>query len=136
MSTDTTETVPWLALVLTAEPQSVGEARRLVRRFAATHGAEGEALAAIELAVSEAAANVVVHAYDRGATGALRVEADIEQGEFELVVADDGRGFSREPAPGLGLGLGLILRCAQALEIRDRPMGGTEVWARFALPAP
>ena len=127
-------TVPCLSLVLAAEPESVGEARRLVRDFAATHGAADGALAAIELAVSEAAANVVVHAYDPdGRPGELRVDADVEGGVFELVVTDDGFGFTYSTAPGLGFGLALMRRDALAFEIRDRPAGGVEVWARFAL---
>ena len=133
MTAEPMATVPYLSLVLPAEPGSVSEARRLVREFAATHGAAGEALAAIELAVSEAAANTVVHAYDEDGPGALRVEADVEEGEFELVVADDGRGFTRDAAPGLGFGLAFMRRDALAFEIRDRPLGGVEVWMRFSL---
>ena len=135
MTAEPVVTVPYLSLVLPAEPESVGEARRLVREFAAMHGAAGEALAAIELAVSEAAANVVVHAYDGDGPGALRVEADVEEGEFELVVADDGRGFSRTTAPGLGFGLAFVRQDSVAFEVRDRPLGGVEVWARFRLAA-
>jgi serine/threonine-protein kinase RsbW len=127
-----TVSVPCMSRVLAATPESVGEARRLVREFAARHGAEGRALAAIELAVSEAAANVAVHAYD-GESGPMTIEADIEGGVLELVVADDGRGLSGEPAPGLGLGLGLIRHAAIAFEVRDRTFGGVEVWARFAM---
>lgn len=133
MKAEPAMTVPCLSLVLTAEPRSVGEARRLVRDFAATNGASEDAIAAIELAVSEAAANVVVHAYDGDGPWALRVEADVEQGELELVVADDGRGFTSAEAPGLGFGLAFVRRDALAFEIRDRRPGGVEVWARFAL---
>ena len=126
--------VPCLSLVLAATPQSVGEARRLVREFASTHGARGEALAVIELAVSEAAANAAVHAYPDGPPGPMRIAADVEEGELEIVVVDEGSGFSSEgPAPGLGLGLGLVRRNALAFEVRDRPLGGVELWARFAL---
>ena len=45
MSAEPAATVPYLSLVLPAEPESVGEARRLVREFAAKHGvSETEAL--------------------------------------------------------------------------------------------
>ena len=125
--------VPCMSLEVAATPEAVGMGRRRVRDVAARHGAAGEALAAIEIAVSEATANAAVHAYDDGAPGPVRVDADIEQGELELVVADEGRGFSGDPAPGLGLGLGLVRRSALAFEVRDRPLGGVEVWARFAL---
>ena len=124
--------VPCVSIVLPAQPASVPAARRRVREFAASHGAVGTTLAAIELAASEAVTNVVVHAYG-GGTGTLRVEADIEEGELELVVVDDGRGFTGAPAPGLGLGLALVRRDALAFEVRDRPLGGVEVWARYAL---
>jgi anti-sigma regulatory factor (Ser/Thr protein kinase) len=100
--------------------------------FAEANGAHGQALAAIELAVSEAVANVVVHAYP-GGTGDVTVFADVENRELELVVTDDGEGFRTEPAPGLGLGLGLMRQSATAFEVRDRPLGGVEVWLRFAL---
>jgi stage II sporulation protein AB (anti-sigma F factor) len=133
VSAEPVVTVPCLSLVLPAEPESVGEARRLVREFAVAHGATGEALAAIELAVSEAAANAVVHAYDGDGPGALRVEADVEDGEFELVVTDDGRGFTTATTPGLGFGLAFVRQDSTAFEIRDRPLGGVEVWARFRL---
>ena len=125
--------VPYLSLQLPATPESVGEARRHVREFAAAQGAAGDALAAIELAVSEAAANVVVHAYDGGGPGVVRVQADVEEGVLELVVLDDGVGFTDEPAAGLGLGLGLVRRDALAFEVRDRSQGGVELWARFAV---
>jgi anti-sigma regulatory factor (Ser/Thr protein kinase) len=124
--------VPCMSLVVAATPEGVGQVRRAVREFAARHGARAEALAAIELAASEAAANAAVHAYD-GEHGPVRVDADIEGGELELVVADEGRGFTGAPAPGLGLGLGLVRHGALALEVRDRPLGGVELWARFAL---
>ena len=124
--------VPCLALELPARPESVREVRRRVREFAAEHGAAGGVLAAIELAASEAASNAVVHAY-AGQAGTVRVEADVEGGEFELVVADDGCGFTGLPSPGLGLGLAFVRWSACAFEVRDRPLGGVEVWARFTL---
>ena len=125
--------VPCMSIEVEAAPERVGEVRRRVRDFAARHGAAGETLAAIELAVGEAVTNAAVHAYHDGESGPVRIEADIEDGELELVVADEGRGFSGAPAPGLGLGLGLVRQGAVAFEVRDRPLGGVEVWARFAL---
>jgi len=133
MSLEADVSVPCVSLELPATPESVGEARRVVREFASTHGARGEALAVIELSVSEAAANVAVHAYRDGPAGPMRIEADVEEGELEILVLDEGAGFSGEPAPGLGLGLGLVRQNALAFEVRDRPVGGVELWARFAI---
>jgi anti-sigma regulatory factor (Ser/Thr protein kinase) len=126
--------VPVLSLTVPATAEWVAEIRDRVRRFAAEHGAGALELAAIALAVSEAAANAVRHAYPDG-PGEIRVMADVEDAELEIVLVDDGRGFRTglQGGPGLGLGLALMRRDAAAFEIRDRPLGGVEVWLRFAL---
>ena len=124
--------VPCMSLVRPATPRGVRDIRRAISVFAEANGAYGDALAAIELAVNEAVANVVVHAYP-DEPGEVRVAADVEENELELVVVDDGAGFAPGPAPGLGLGLGLMRQGASAFEVRDRPLGGVEVWLRFPL---
>jgi anti-sigma regulatory factor (Ser/Thr protein kinase) len=124
--------VPCLSFARPATPQGVREIRRAISVFAEANGASGDGLAAIELAVNEAVANVVVHAYP-GEPGEVRVAADVEEDELELVIVDDGEGFAPGPAPGLGLGLGLMRQGASAFEVRDRPLGGVEVWLRFPL---
>jgi anti-sigma regulatory factor (Ser/Thr protein kinase) len=124
--------VPVLSLTVPATAEWVAEIRDRVRRFAAEHGAGSLELAAIALSVSEAAANAVRHAYPEG-TGEIRVMADVEEEALEIVVVDDGQGFRTGDGPGLGLGLALMRRDAAAFEIRDRPVGGVEVWLRFAL---
>ena len=125
--------VPSLSMLLPGLPECVAEARRRVVSFAAQHGATAAALARIELAVSEAATNAVVHGYAGYRMGVIRVEADVEGGDLELVVSDRGRGFTGEPVPGLGLGLALVRSGALEFELRDRPQGGVELWARYRL---
>ena len=124
--------VPYLSITGHVLAVDVGAIRRRVGAFAAEHGATGPALAAIELAVGEAVANTVEHAYGI-AGGEVRVDADVEDGELEIVVADGGRGLTSESADGLGLGLALMRGGASAFDVRDRPQGGVEVWMRFAL---
>jgi len=133
MTAEPQTTVPCLSRELPATPASVGELRSAVRAFALANGAEYRALAAIVLAVSEAAANAVVHAYREMEVGLVRVDADVEDGTIEIVVADDGGGFTDAPAPGLGLGLAFMSQRALAFEVRDRPAGGIEAWMRFPL---
>ena len=64
-------------------------ARRLVRRFAGDLEVD---LDAVELAVSEAVANAVVHAYDDG-RGTVELEAAAAPYELQIVVRDRGRGI-------------------------------------------
>lgn len=122
--------VPYLSITGHVAAADVGAIRRRVWAFAAEHGASGMELAAIQIAISEAVANAVEHGYGGGG-GEVRVDVDVEDGELEVVVADGGRGFMGEPGEGLGLGLALMRAGASAFEVRDRPLGGVEVWMRF-----
>ena len=124
--------VPSVAMELPAVPASVTAARQRARAFAADNGAGLRTLAAITLAVSEAVGNAVRHAYP-GSHGDVQVLLDVEDGELELVVMDEGQGFTTAPVTGLGVGLAVMRELSDAFEVRDRPVGGVEVWMRFAL---
>jgi anti-sigma regulatory factor (Ser/Thr protein kinase) len=90
----------------------------------------------IALAVSEACTNVVMHAYPGAATpGALLVDAYRDDGEFVVVVSDEGAGMvPRTDSPGLGLGLGVISSLSERLEIASsEPVGAT---LTMVFPAP
>jgi anti-sigma regulatory factor (Ser/Thr protein kinase) len=110
-------------------------AREAVRRFALEQGADADTLAAIELCVSEAVSNAVLHAYRRlGRCGPVEVEAHRPDGYLYVHVRDHGSGLRRrEDSPGLGLGLPLITQSATELDIRTEVAGGTELVMRFDL---
>jgi serine/threonine-protein kinase RsbW len=112
--------------------------RRAVARVARMFGASSDALVQINLAVTEAAANAVVHAYrDRPPARVGRVRVVVardEPGRLDVRVRDHGVGPSPRPdSPGLGLGLGLMARESERLEVRAPSGGGTEVVLRFRL---
>ena len=123
-------TVPALA-------ENVAALRHAVVALARDHGASDDVQADLAVAVGEACANVVVHAYPPGDTGPLIVHASVSRRRRELVVsiADLGQGMTPRPdSPGLGLGLPLIANLATKLEIREGPNGaGTEVVMAFPL---
>jgi anti-sigma regulatory factor (Ser/Thr protein kinase) len=90
-------------------------------------------VSAIEIAVSEAVTNAVVHAYARR-PGDVVVTAHMPKGDGLVVdVLDDGDGLvPRADSPGLGLGLALIAQLTDAFEVREPAHGGTMVHMRFA----
>jgi serine/threonine-protein kinase RsbW/stage II sporulation protein AB (anti-sigma F factor) len=126
----------WSAIATAA---SVPQIRQAVVEFACDNGITEAQAHDIGLAISEAVANAVVHAYRRDAQpGGVYVSAKVEGGWIELRVVDDGIGIGpRSDSPGLGLGLPLIYRLADQVELRQLPGGdGTELWMRFRMTKP
>jgi len=126
-------TVPYIAFDRTAVPEAVSDARRRIGAFAADNGAGPLLVVDIALAVTEALANVVMHAYPPGRAGLVRVVADVEEDDLEIVITDDGAGFRTGPSPGLGAGLSIVAETAHEFAVREREPHGIELWMRFRL---
>ena len=105
--------------------------------YARRAGAGPDALFGIELAVSEACTNAVVHGYAEGSPETFTVEAELLGDELRIVVRDRGRGMVPRPdSPGLGLGLPLISQMADRVEVRaPRDGNGVELCMIFPLSA-
>jgi anti-sigma regulatory factor (Ser/Thr protein kinase) len=121
-----------------AQPTQVAAIRRAVRDVAVGGDADAETLIRLGLAVSEAATNVVLHAYRDGlARGAIHVTASITAGALEVSIGDDGVGMSPRPdSPGLGLGLSLMASEADRFEVHCTDGGGTRIVLHFELGLP
>ena len=115
----------------------VATVRHAVLASAMAHGIGPAPRDDIALAVTEACTNVVLHAYrDTAAPGPLAVEAFRDDGEFHVIVCDEGPGMCpRTDSPGLGLGLGLIGTLAQRFEITSNDPVGATIEMVFAAPA-
>ena len=114
-----------------ATPDAAAGIRREVAAFANEHGiADPEDVA---LAVSEAVANVVTHAYRDGRHGQIRVVACGRPSELVVVVRDYGCGMRPHPdSPGAGLGLSIIGATTSEMNVERPPDGGTRIRLRFA----
>src|SRR5215217_1205577 len=119
-----------------AHPTAVARIRRAVADVARRCSADDDVLTRLELAVTEAATNVVLHAYrDPPHDGHIHTTACVKGDALEVTIRDDGVGMSPHPeSPGLGLGLSLMAHEADRCEITTPPSGGTEIRMRFALP--
>ncbi|MCW2967263.1 MAG: ATP-binding protein [Solirubrobacteraceae bacterium] len=88
---------------------------------------------AIGLAVTEAATNVILHAYPGGAPGEIRVVACDEPDRLVVVVRDWGVGMRpRTDSPGMGLGLPTIATLASAFDVEAAEGAGTLLRMHFA----
>jgi anti-sigma regulatory factor (Ser/Thr protein kinase) len=118
-----------------AQPPQVAAIRRAVSGIARRSGADLETLIRLELAVSEAATNVVLHAYrHERSPGRVHITACADHGVLDVWVRDCGSGMAPRPdSPGMGLGLSLMATEADHFEVRSADGGGTEVLLRFEL---
>jgi anti-sigma regulatory factor (Ser/Thr protein kinase) len=120
-----------------AEPAALGPLRDALGAFLDEAGADEQLRADVMLAVSEAANNVLLHAYRTCARpGAIRIAATAGAERIEVTIEDDGGGLAPRPdSPGAGLGLPLMAQLTDALDVKRRPDGGTRVamaWRRTA----
>lgn len=121
-----------------AQPPQVAAIRRAVSGIAYRGGADTSTLIRLELAISEAATNVVLHAYrSPGTSGRIHITACMDKGVLDVSVRDHGCGMAPRPdSPGMGLGLSLMASESDHFEVRSADGGGTEVLLRFLLEAP
>jgi serine/threonine-protein kinase RsbW len=102
--------------LLPATLDSVASARSAVRRFANDLEVD---LDGMVLAVSEAVANAVAHAYGES-SGVIELSAAASPLEVTVTVRDHGRGLEHaDGQPGAGYGLLIIRRLAQHVELAD-----------------
>jgi anti-sigma regulatory factor (Ser/Thr protein kinase) len=124
-------------LELAAETDNVPLVRHALRGLLEASGVTEERISDITLAVTEACANAVLHAY-LDSRGQFEAAADLSPaGELVVTVRDYGSGMApRIDSPGLGVGLPVMAAIADALEI-DTPEGsGTVVRMTFDVTAP
>ena len=116
-----------------ARPESVTEIRHLVCDVARKHDLEGLVIERVALAVTEAAANVVMHAYEEGSDGVIQFTVTLDDAGLEIAIRDQGRGLHHASTrPGAGFGLRLIQQTSSDFELRDRHPAGVELRMRFA----
>jgi serine/threonine-protein kinase RsbW len=98
-------------------------------------GIDVDATADVVLAIDEACANVVRHAFPEGG-GSYRVIADLSDSEAVIEVVDSGVGFNPFEVTGLGVereavagrGLHIIRQVMSSLEVESpMPEGGTRL---------
>ena len=114
-------------------PLAVRALRREMAGLANDCGMDAEGVAAVRLAVTEAATNAVMHAY-ADTQGELRVTAAIQDDELTIIIRDTGHGLvEKRDSPGLGAGLSIIATVAGALKIVSDARG-TQIHMGFPCP--
>jgi anti-sigma regulatory factor (Ser/Thr protein kinase) len=122
-------------LALPARAENVLVVRQAVAGLGEALGLSPGRIADLKTVVTEAANNVVLHAYG-DEPGPLEVTATPKDDEIEVEIRDYGRGFEPRPNPpgeaSLGLGLPLIASVSDSFQISGGAGGGTSTTVRFA----
>jgi serine/threonine-protein kinase RsbW len=125
-------------LSLPAKPENVAVVRQALAGITDALEVDPALGADMKIAVTEACANAVVHAYE-GTDGSLEVEMRSEGPLLTVSVRDRGLGFKPLPSGDehgpLGFGLALIASLSDAFAIQGGS-GGTEVLMTFQLGGP
>jgi serine/threonine-protein kinase RsbW len=127
-----------LALSLPRDEQTVPVARHIVRNAMEQVGVEPDCVYDVELALSEACTNVLLHS---GPGDQYVVRLDLEDQIGRIRVVDVGHGFDSArlqtdgPMPGAerGRGLGLMHALVDRVQFLSRPEAGTIVTLEKAL---
>ena len=126
-----------LTVSLTPEPGEIGRARALMDCFCERVAVSAEIRARVRLAVTEAATNCVLYAYQRDprlVVPPFTLEARVEGGELVVLVHDDGVGVrGLQSGVHRGLGLRIIDHVADAAYVSSKPGRGTRIGMRFSL---
>ncbi len=124
------------SITLTADLDALASISAFMTEAAELAGLDERATWQVQLAVDEAATNVIQHAYDPDAPGALTLSWSCEDGRFVVVLRDFGRHFDPQsiPPPDItspleerqigGLGLYLITRLMDEVRFDFNPQGG------------
>jgi serine/threonine-protein kinase RsbW len=124
-----------LQLLLPADARYLPKTRRAIEGYLEETAALPEQLDDVILALDEACANVIRHAFPEGKRGTLRLRAEIEDDGITVQVEDDGVGFdpfhldlSGRFEEASGRGLEIIRRLVNQLDVESpTPTGGTRL---------
>lgn len=117
---------------LKAAPESLPIIRHVLGALPTSWPAGDSLLDDVRIAVTEACANVVMHAYPDHDDGLLEVHGELDGGRLMVRVRDHGSGMRpRTDSPGLGVGLPLIIALSQELEIGRSREGAHDVRMTF-----
>ena len=123
-----------LELELRARPEDLGYLRRRLREWLAGNGVPEHVAEEVVVAVNEAAANAVEHAYapagkQRSDGSVFVATGHVERGEVVIEIRDTGAWRPGAPDPNRGRGLSLMRRLTDDVRI-DTGAAGTTVRLR------
>src|SRR5512133_204976 len=97
------DAVPRATLTVPSRTEELHRVRQIVEREATEFGFDPETAFRIALAVDEACTNIIKHAYGGSPSEAFGLEIYAADNKFQVVLTDNGRGFSPSKLPRLDM---------------------------------
>jgi anti-sigma regulatory factor (Ser/Thr protein kinase) len=117
-----------------ADPRHIGVVRHQVATFASCAGMGSHALTDVQVAVSDAVTNAILHSSAERDAGCVRIVAEEVGDELIVRVRQGGSGTRDRPiCPVLGPRVSMIASLAQVFGVRRCEGGATELSMHFAL---
>ena len=118
-----------IELRIPARAEYVALCRLALTGLAQVRPMEGDTLADLKLALTEAVSNSVRHAYPGDGAGHVDIRYELRPDRIRVEIVDDGAGFDPDEAPSFdggelaegGLGIAIIRTIADELEIASKP---------------
>ena len=117
-------------LIVPARPERLRPIRQMVRTVGALAGVPGDRIDDMVVAVGEACANVVAHAYGEDG-GDLHLAVERRDHDLVIVVSDSGAPIIERTHEGAGVGLHLIQHLSHSVAIEGPGDTGTVVTMTF-----
>ena len=116
------------------DPRQIGVVRRHVATFASRAGMGSRGVTDVQVAVSDAVTNAILHAGRDRDGRRVRVDAEDVGGELIVRVREGGPNPAEQPiCPLIGPRLSMIAALAQVFGVRRCEDGATELSMRFAI---
>lgn len=125
-----------MSLSIAADADALAVVRHVLDGLAQLDAITARTLDDLQIAVGEACANVVTHAYRDRATGPLDVDVRLGDVAVQVVVRDQGSGLQASTGrSGGGMGLAIMDALSDELVIATPGSTGHEVRMTFGLGA-
>jgi serine/threonine-protein kinase RsbW len=123
------------ALTIPSRTTAIDEARRWVTAHLAPAGADPESIWALEMALTEALANVIEHSYGGDESQRIDLLLEVHDDRVELVIRDFGEPFDErayrppdlDAAPAGGYGVHLVNELMDDVERLEHEGRGTRL---------
>lgn len=124
-----------VTLSVRSHPRMLAVVRETVARFAEAYGLPEAERDAVRLAVDEACANVIRHAYSGDTSGRITLKMCVTQNEFRVIIEDKGkkagtavfRGRDFDDVRPGGLGMHFIRRAFDSVSFDPKKKNGNRL---------